>query len=478
VELLLALGRWEPLRDLLQRVFKTQNPDGDWPQWFMFFERERGIRPGDSHGDIVFWPLLALAEYVLAAEDASLLDEELPFFHEHGDEHAEKATVWGHVERALEVISRRVITGTSLAAYGHGDWDDSLQPADPSMRERLCSSWTVTLQYQALTALAAALRRVGRTTDAARLESIAARVREDFQRFLIADETLTGFAYFHPDERVDYLLHPRDQTTGIRYRMLPMVHAIINDMLTPEQAKAHLAYIRQHILGCDGARLFDRPLQYRGGLQRHFQRAETSTYFGREIGVMYMHAHLRYAEAMARYGDTDAFFLALRQANPVGIASVVPSAKPRQANCYYSSSDAAFPDRYEALARYDEVKSGEVALEGGWRVYSSGAGIALRLIYQTFLGLRQGKSELVIDPVIPKALDGLRAEIELAGAKLSIEYHVAAAGHGPTALTLNGTALPFERVSNPYRVGGGTVAMTAITPLLARERNELRVQLG
>ena len=70
VELLLALGRTAPVRDLLLRVFRNQNPDGDWPQWFMFFERERGIRPGDSHGDIVFWPLLALAQYLLASGDA------------------------------------------------------------------------------------------------------------------------------------------------------------------------------------------------------------------------------------------------------------------------------------------------------------------------------------------------------------------------------------------------------------------------
>ena len=46
VELLLALGRFEPMRDLLCRVFRQQNPDGDWPQWFMFFDRERNIRPG------------------------------------------------------------------------------------------------------------------------------------------------------------------------------------------------------------------------------------------------------------------------------------------------------------------------------------------------------------------------------------------------------------------------------------------------
>ena len=62
---------------------------------------------------------------------------------------------------------------------------------------------------------------------------------------------------------------------------------------------------------------------------------------------MYMHAHLRYAEALARYGDAEGFFEALRRATPIGIRSVVPAAAPRQANCYYSSSDAAVADRYE-----------------------------------------------------------------------------------------------------------------------------------
>ncbi|MEY4483097.1 MAG: hypothetical protein RL693_549, partial [Verrucomicrobiota bacterium] len=80
VELLLALGRFEPIRDLLCRVFRQQNTDGDWPQWFMFFDRERGIRPGDSHGDIVYWPVVALAQYLSATGDAGLLDETLPFF--------------------------------------------------------------------------------------------------------------------------------------------------------------------------------------------------------------------------------------------------------------------------------------------------------------------------------------------------------------------------------------------------------------
>jgi 1,2-beta-oligoglucan phosphorylase len=476
-EMLLALGRWEPLRDLLLRVFKQQNADGDWPQWFMFFEHERGIRPMDSHGDIVFWPLLALAQYLIASEEASVLDEVVPFFHHEGDDRAEKATIWGHVERALKVIGERVIPGTSLAAYGHGDWNDSLQPLDPAMCERLCSAWTVTLHHQALTTLAKALRRAGRVPPAETLEASALRVKEDFHRLLIVDGTIPGYAYFQHDGRVDLLLHPRDGATGIHYSLLPMIHAIINDLLTPAQAAAHVASIQEHLLGADGARLFDRPFEYRGGSQRHFQRAESSTFFGREIGIMYMHAHLRYAEAMARYGDADAFLLALRQANPVGVRSSVPSAMPRQANCYHSSSDAAFTDRYQALAEYEKVKTGEIPLEGGWRVYSSGAGIALRLIHECFLGIRRRKSTVVLDPVIPKALDGLRADVELAGEQVSVVYRTEMLGYGPTSVTLNGTALPFDREANPYRAGGVEVSMAAVRERLTDAANTLQIQL-
>jgi cellobiose phosphorylase len=66
--------------------------------------------------------------------------------------------VLAHVERALALIERRVIAGTRLAAYGHGDWNDSLQPADPALADELCSAWTVTLHYQTIATLAQALR--------------------------------------------------------------------------------------------------------------------------------------------------------------------------------------------------------------------------------------------------------------------------------------------------------------------------------
>ena len=478
VELLLAQGRPEPVRDLLLRVFRQQNPDGDWPQWFMFFERERGIRPGDSHGDIVFWPLLALGQYLLASDDASLLDEFVPFFDAEGDAKAERASVLAHTQRALALIARRVIPGTCLAVYGHGDWNDALQPADPAFAETLCSAWTVTLHFQMLTTLAAALRRVGRESLARELDAQLPRIRDDFQQRLVVDGVVTGLAHFGDDGRVTPLLHPNDRETGVAYSLLPMLHGILAELFTREQAERHLDRIRLHLLAADGARLFDRPLPYRGGVQRLFQRAETASFFGREIGLLYTHAHLRYAEALARLGEAEDFFTALRQGCPVALREVVKSARVRQANCYTSSSDAAFADRYEASARYDEVWTGAVPLEGGWRVYSSGAGIALRLVRECLLGLRLSRAELVVDPVLPRALDGLRATIELAGRPVEVRYRVGARGYGPTSLKLDGEPLPFARGRNPYREAGAHVAMDALRARLRAGAHALDVELS
>jgi cellobiose phosphorylase len=288
---------------------------------------------------------------------------------------------------------------------------------------------------------------------------------------------LTGLAYFHADGRVDRLLHPSDRTTGISYSLLPMIHAILYDLLTPEEASIHREIIRRELLAPDGARLFDAPTRYRGGEQVHFQRAETAAFFGREIGVMYTHAHLRYAEAMARLGDADALFLALRQLNPIALRSVVPSSALRQANCYYSSSDAAFADRYEASERYDEVKRGTIAFEGGWRIYSSGAGIAVRLIHERFLGIERRRSCVVFDPVVPVALDGLEAEAPICDTRATVRYRTGRKGSGPVSITVNGRLLPFDRLANRYRSGGAKVELGTIRAELGAGANVIEIRL-
>ncbi len=168
-----------------------------------------------------------------------------------------------------------------------------------------------------------------------------------------------------------------------------MIHAILEDLLTPEQAREHLRLIDQHLSTPDGVRLFDRPMPYHGGLQKLFQRAETATFFGREIGLMYMHAHLRYAQALAHVGEAEKFLHALCQANPIGIRSIVPRPPCGRP---IATTPAPMPPSRIVTRRARNISAsgaGSIALDGGWRVYSSGAGIALGLIVRRFLGVSQ-----------------------------------------------------------------------------------------
>lgn len=476
-ELLLALGRFDALRDLLCRVFSAQNADGDWPQWFMFYARDAQIRAGDSHGDIVFWPLVTLADYLRASGDAGLLDERLPYHAAEGIA-AEVEPLAGHVARALAVVHRRRIAGTHLAAYGHGDWNDALQPADPAMREHLCSAWTVTLHYRMLRSLAAAWRLAGRVAEAQAWDDEAQAVLADFQRLLVVDGVVTGYASFEDGVAVDYLLHPRDARTGIHHSALPMVHAILDGLFMPAQAAAHAALIEAELTGPDGLRLFDRPLHYQGGPMTLFQRGESASYFGREIGLMYMHAHLRWAEALALLGRADDFLRALQLANPVGLQALVPQAAPRQRNCYYSSSDAAFADRDEASRHYGRIARGEVALEGGWRIYSSGAGIAYRLVLQRLLGLTVQAHRLGVDPVLSPRLDHLRVTLPLYGHPVEVHYRVGPLGHGPLAVTLDAESLTLQQGHNPYRRPGVWVDAQGLRRRLAAGARQLQITLA
>lgn len=515
VGLLTAIGRQDAVRDVLLRVFRAQNARGDWPQAFEFLPPLPEAGQHDSHGDVVFWPVLAAGDYLRATGDGTLLDETVPFVGDDGL--TEPATVLEHLCRAVDRIAGAAVPGSPLPAYGHGDWNDSLQPADPRLAANLVSTWTAVLQAQALGTLADGLTAAvdhdaaakgdegaakGATELAVAARALSGFTHEALRDQLAADPVLPGYLLHHPadlwqtdapvtdadtsgpvGERpsggpgcgegdVELLVHPSDERTGLHYGVLPWIHAIGADLLTPEQARHHLDLIEAHLLGPDGVRLFDRPVGYVGGPMSVFQRAEASTFWGREIGLMYVHAHLRYAEALARVGDGAGLLAALAKASPVGLGGLVPQARPRQTTCYYSSSDGVFADRYDASERYAALMAGEVPLEGGWRIYSSGPGLVLRLVTEVLLGFRQRAHEVEIDPVLPPRGGELTARLPLAGANLSVRYVIGPEGHGvrrvtvspgvstETAAPVGGRDLELRPLPNPYRRAGVAVRLT------------------
>jgi len=410
VEFFLTLEHDGPVKQILRIVFAEQYAArGDWPQWFML-EPYTSIRDSHSHGDVIVWPLKALNDYLEATNDLAFLDDTTPWRNDETLERTARAdSIAVHVDKLVATVRERFIPGTHLIRYGEGDWNDALQPADPKLRDAMVSSWTVALLYQQLVRYADVLQRAGRNDKAKLISALALTMRGDFNRFLVRDGTVAGYGLFKPgSDAPELLLHPSDVRTGLKYSLLPMTRSIIAGLFTPEQAQHHLRIIRERLLFPDGARLIDRPVPYHGGPERIFRRAESASFFGREIGLMYVHAHLRYGEAMALLGEADALWDALLVANPIGVTERVANAAPRQRNAYFSSSDAAFADRYEASSEWSRVGAGTITAEGGWRIYSSGPGLYANLLIRHALGVRRVFGDRVNKPVLPSAQSSLR----------------------------------------------------------------------
>jgi CRISPR-associated protein Csx3 len=437
------------------------------------------IQQAHCHGDIPLWPLKALCDYLEATSDFAILETQIAWTTPDSAATTEDtSSLVEHVAANIAWLRANCIAGTALLRYGDGDWNDSLQPAKPEFRDRLVSSWSVALCYQVLHRLEELSRRCGR--EFAQLTGFADAVSADFHRLLVIDRTVCGLFLFDENSATtgQPLLHPDDRLTGIHYGLLPMTRSMLGGLFTPSEAEHHHHLIRQHLLASDGARLMDRPPAYRGGTSEIFQRAELASCFSREIGIFYTHAHLRYIEAMACLGHADAMLAAFGQANPAAITGSVPHSLPRQANAYFSSSDAAVASRYEAAERYDDIKKGNIPVDGGWRIYSSGPGIYLGLVITRMLGLRTHYDQIVIDPVLPLSLDGLTATVPWEGHTLELRFSIQHATHTPREVTLNGSPLhPLGHSENPYRSGGWLVDAATFRTLLVASPNLLEVRL-
>ncbi|MBI2511140.1 MAG: cellobiose phosphorylase [Opitutae bacterium] len=486
VEWLLAAGEFAVARRVLATVFAQQyagaaaqaeHVEGAWPQWFMF-PPFHFIQQTHSHGDVCFWPVKALCDYVEASNDLGFLNELVGYTEAKSFTPTEpRESLWAHCDRVVAHVEGRLVPGTALVNYGDGDWDDTLQPADPAMRTRMISAWTVALSFQTFRQLAAVSRRAGEAARAEKLDALLARMRRDFAEQLMPGGTVAGFLINEADGSKRPLLHPSDTVTGIRYRLLPMTRAVLAELFTPDEAQRHLAIVECDLKFTDGVRLMSEPAVYHGGLEKLFKRADTAANVGREIGLQYVHAHLRYAEAMAKIGDAERLWQALQVVNPVGLDQVVPRAAPRQSNVYFSSSDADFADRVEAAARWPELRAGRVPVRGGWRLYSSGPGLFLHKVRACLLGVRESFGDVVFDPVLPRSLDGLRARTRLAGREVGIVYFVREGTSAPRTVRVNGQRVDGARETNPYRAGGLRVPATVISSLLRPSDNLIEIEL-
>ncbi|MFL2124328.1 GH36-type glycosyl hydrolase domain-containing protein [Marinilactibacillus psychrotolerans] len=472
-EYLMAMQQYESTKEIIKKVYTHQHvQDGNWPQWFMF-DSYTQVQADESHGDVIVWPLKMLADYIEVTGDFDILDASVPYFDKITKEITQKSeTIRDHVTKQLNYIQNHFLGNTFLSSYGDGDWDDTLQPHNESLKKDMASSWTIALTYQTLQKFAHGLKtnQDGWSDEVRKLsENIAA----DFRKYVSSNEVVPGFIYMPSEDEIVKMIHPEDTTTGIQYRLLPMIRGMISELFTKEQANKHYEIIQKHLNTPDGVRLMNRPATYRGGVSHQFKRAEQAANFGREIGLMYVHAHIRYIEAMAKIGKPNEIWKGLETINPINIQQVVENAELRQSNTYFSSSDADFSDRYEAQEQFDLVKKGEVRVKGGWRIYSSGPGIYMNQLVSNALGIRIQDKNLVLDPVLTKEMDGLAVEYYYDDKPLIIKYHYNE--QSQLSVRVNNQEVTHKIIENPYRNAGVRLDDSDLINHLNQESNIIDV---
>ncbi|GGH10549.1 GH36-type glycosyl hydrolase domain-containing protein [Paenibacillus segetis] len=475
IEYFMATQKYDEVRDIIKIVFTHQYEDeGNWPQWFMF-DQYYQIQQEESHGDIIVWPLKILGDYLNITKDYSILQEEVPYSIRHTGELTEKkATIYDHAKKEIEYIKNHYLHDTHLSSYGDGDWDDTLQPANAQLKQYMVSSWTVALTYQVFNQLSTALSQIDEEM-ATELRQHATAIKADFNRYMLQTDVIPGFVFMEEPGQAELMLHPTDTKTGIQYRLLPMTRSMIGELLTEEQAAAHYDLIKKELYCPDGVRLMNRPAQYVGGVNTNFKRAEQAANFGREVGLQYVHAHIRFVEAMAKLGKADETWKGLAMINPVGIRDVVPNAELRQSNAYFSSSDGKFNDRYEAQDRFNELRTGDVAVKGGWRIYSSGPGIYMNQLISNTLGIRHEAGDLILDPVLPTTCDGMQFDFTIRGTKSRFIYHIT--GQAISRITINGKDAITTETANRYRKGGMRISKQQLDELMNDTMNEINIYM-
>lgn len=470
LELFLTLQKFDLARDIINRVYTSQFDDGNWSQWFMFDEYIE-VAAGESHGDVVVWPFKAIAMYIQNTGDVSILDEEVPYklrtnpFTFSND----KYTILDHLKTQWNYVQNNLLEGTYLPCYGDGDWDDTLQPKNAEQRKNMASGWTVSLLYEALSNLSKQIM-VKDQKFANEIVEYTLNLKTDYFKYMVEDDICAGFIIKEGD-KVTKLLHPTDNTTGIEYRLLPINRGIISEMFDESQIQKGLEIIDTKLKCNDGIRLMDKPANYDCGYNTLFQRAEQASTVGREVGLQYVHAHIRYAEAMAKLGKEDRVLFGLNQIQPFDNNKFVKNTMLKQRNANFSSSEGNFKTRYDFQENFDMLKDGSVEIKTGWRIYSSGPGIYLNQLIRNAFGIKVDVNTMKIDPVLPTEFTNTTIDYKVFDKVITFKY----VKSDEKAIIINGVDLQPVESTNKYKTNEYVITKEAINNI---EQENVTIQIN
>ena len=238
--------------------------------------------------------------------------------------------------------------------------------------------------------------------------------RDDFNRHLIRDGTVAGYAIFEPgrdragapapSERHAHrpqLLAPADEARHHRRA----VHAGAGRASSRAHPRAS-ALSRRRAADGQAGRLSrragaDLPPRRVG---RHSSGARSASCMCTRICAM--------ARRWRRWARPKRCGMrcsrSIRSPSPSVLGQCVARAS---ATPISAAATPAFPTAMQASAEWERVKTGEIAVDGGWRIYSSGPGLYANMLIRHALGRRRHFGERIAAPLLPSAVGKVSVRI-------------------------------------------------------------------